>query len=105
MPPTHEDLVAVWGEDNVARVPSADLGGLGLSPEARHVLAEVGLPETEGVFFTRARPELITGADSVGRYCRIGADGGNEIGVAADSGMVLSISRPGKYRRSFINSD
>ena len=100
----HEDLVAVWGEDNVARVPSADLAGLGLSREARHVLAKVGLPETEGVFFTRARPELKTGADNVGRYCRIGCSSMREIGVVIDSGIVLSI-RPSGGREGFINSD
>jgi len=105
VPVTHEDLVAVWGEDNVTRVPNADLEGLGLSREARHVLAEVGLPETEGVYFTRAKPELITGAESVGRYCRIGSSSTNEIGVVADSGIVLSISPPGTYIVGFINSN
>lgn len=60
---TYEDLVAVWGEDNVVRVPSTELDGLELPAGARRVLTEVGLPRAAEYFFAYERPEQIVAAD------------------------------------------
>jgi hypothetical protein len=41
---TREDLVELFGEENVVKVPSEALAGLGLDPQTSRVLTDVGLP-------------------------------------------------------------
>ncbi len=101
---THEDVVAVWGEDNVVRVPRPDAEGLGLPAGAQRVLAEIGLPRKADQLFARDRPELIPAGDGVRQYCKIGSDYGTDICVAADSGAVLSLSHSAEYPDRFVNS-
>src|SRR5260370_10137673 len=49
---THEEVVAVWGEDNVVRVPRPHAAGLVLPARAQRVTAEIGLPRTAARLFT-----------------------------------------------------
>ena len=105
MPLTYEDLVALWGEDNVVRVPSAELDGLELPAGARRVLVEVGLPRTADRFFAYERPEQIVAADGGRLFCKVGKDYANDLCVAADSGEFLSLSPTGRYVNNFVNSD
>lgn len=102
---SHEDLVAVWGEDNVVRVPSTDLDGLELPAGARRVLMEVGLPRTAEYFFAYEKPVQIADADSERLFCKVGTDYANDLCVAADSGEFLSLSPTGRYVNNFLNSD
>jgi hypothetical protein len=59
---TYEDLVTVWGENNVVRLPVTDEGYAELPVGARRVLAKVGLPEEVEYFFAQTGPEWVAGA-------------------------------------------
>ena len=100
----YADLVAVWGEGNVVRLPPAGAEYAELPAEACRVLAQVGLPEEVECFFAQTSPEWVPGAGGVRKYLKIGTDFGTDIGIVADSGEVLSLSSSGHYPSRFINS-
>lgn len=104
MPVAYADLVAVWGEGNVVRLPVDGAEYAGLPAEARRVLAQVGLPEEVEYFFTQTGPEWVAGAGGARKYLKIGTDYGYDIGVVADSGEVLSLSSAGHHPSRFVNS-
>jgi hypothetical protein len=56
VPVTYADLVAVWGESSVVRLPAVGPEYAELPAEARRVLAQVGLPEEVEVFSSRPVP-------------------------------------------------
>lgn len=53
---TYEDLVAVWGEGNVVRVPTLGAEFSELPADARRVLSQVGLPEEVEYFSPSQAP-------------------------------------------------
>ena len=101
---TYEDLVAVWGEGNVVRLPPTGTEYAELPAEARRVLAQVGLPEEVEFFFKQTGPEWVAGARGLRKYLKIGTDYRYDIGIVADSGEVLSLSSSGHYPDRFVNS-
>ena len=100
----YADLVAVWGEGNVVRLPPAGAEYAELPAEACRFLAQVGLPEEVECFFAQTGPEWVPGAGGVRKYLKIGTDFGTDIGIVADSGEVLSLSSSGHYPSRFVNS-
>jgi hypothetical protein len=104
VPVTYADLVAVWGEGNVVRLPVDGAEYAELPAEARRVLAQVGLPGEVEFFFNQTGPEWVAGAGGVRRYLKIGTDYGYDVGIVADSGEVLTLSSAGHYPSRFVNS-
>jgi len=68
---THADLIAVWGADNVVRLPAVGAEFSQLPDGAKRVLTEVGLPREADLQFTRSDPEWVMAADGVHKYCKI----------------------------------
>jgi len=101
---TYADLVAVWGEGNVVRLPVDGTGDAELPADARRILTEVGLPEEVESLFAQSGPEWVAGTGGVRKYLKIGTDYGYDIGIVADSGEVLSLSSSGHYPSRFVNS-
>ena len=81
---THADLIAVWGADNVVRLPAVGAEFSQLPDGAKRVLTEVGLPREADLQFTRSDPEWVMAADGVHKYCKIGSGYGTEICIVTD---------------------
>lgn len=104
MPVTYADLVAVWGESSVVRLPAISQEFAQLPDGAQRVLTEVGLPKEADFQFTRSDPEWVAAADGMHKYCKIGSDYGTDICIVVDSGIVFSLSPSGRYSTRFVNS-
>jgi len=100
---THADVIAVWGESGVIRVPSADISGSGLPDTAQRILVDVGLPREVEYLFIYERPARIS-SDHGRQHWKIGTDYGTDVCVYTDSGEVVSLSSSGQYPNRFVNS-
>ncbi|TWV32619.1 hypothetical protein FRZ03_33655 [Streptomyces misionensis] len=91
---THQDMVDLYGRDNVITLPEQEADRLGVTPQDAEVLTTVGLPRGSAPFFTtevRGGPEFLRVIDVTTR------DGKKhrEVivgGPPGDSGMRFSLS-------------
>jgi hypothetical protein len=93
----------VWGEQNVVCLSAADVDRFTLTPEARRILTEVGLPKEAEPLFERTDPQSVLGPGTL-EHCRIGSDGGYDIIVDGSSGEILTVSSDGLHPERFMNS-
>jgi hypothetical protein len=94
-----EELVRLFGEDNVVRFHRDDVAALPIPSGAKEVLTDVGLPR-DSEFFAAAETLGMTPRG----YVRIGTDYGTDICVDP-GGRVHSIDEAGEYPDRFVNSN
>ena len=105
---THQDLVRLWGEENIVLADPGTLTRLHLHPEALQVLIEIGLPRLVERLFAATEPAMLEVPHRPGRWCRIGTEplewSNAEFCVEAQTGDVVYLFPAGDGLDRFVNS-
>jgi SUKH-4 immunity protein len=93
-----EEVVRLFGEDNIVRFPADSVAPLPVPSSARDILINIGVPGETDFFAAAEAPQ----AGPAG-FTQIGTDYGTDICVDS-AGRVHSISASGEYPNRFVNS-
>ncbi|MGY2093065.1 SUKH-4 family immunity protein [Nocardia gipuzkoensis] len=100
------DILNVWGEGDLDRVPLKQVPATGISTSTEIFLSEVGLPNcySELIVFSSGdqllRPTTLDGID----YYVFADEAGRPVGLKVDTDEVWSLDPSGRGRTRFVNS-
>jgi hypothetical protein len=102
---SHDDLIDVWGVENVVRFKWDDVVQLPLPQSAMKTLVEVGLPRRVNHLFESRPLTVMASPTNSEATCRFGSDLETELCVSSRSGEIVSLSLTREYPDRWVNGE